>query len=57
MESHGLPSHFTMQDNDDDTKILQDIDFGPDDIEKACGELRSAAAAGPDGVPAMLLKN
>ena len=36
---------------------LGKIVFGPEDIEKACAELRPSAAAGPDGVPAMWLKN
>ena len=36
---------------------LHDIQFGPAHIEKACAELRSTAAPGPDGVPASLLKN
>ena len=49
-----FPSHFRVDDDEDDT--LQNIIFGPADIEKACSELKSTAAAGPDGVPAVLLK-
>ena len=50
-----FPDHFKA-DNSDDNTTLQDICFGPDDIEKACAELKGTAAAGPDGVPAILLK-
>ena len=46
-------SHFRSADNE---PSLQDIPFSTEDIEKACSELRGSAAAGPDGVPAMLLK-
>ena len=41
----------------EEQRNLQDIDFGLDDIEKACSQLRGSAAAGPYGVPAVLLKN
>ena len=36
--------------------IVLYINVGPFDIEKACSELKGTAAAGPDGVPALLLK-
>ena len=36
--------------------ILDDFVFTPDDIEKACADLKGSASAGPDGVPASLLK-
>ena len=36
---------------------LCDISFTREDIEKACLQLSSSAAAGPDGVPAALLKS
>ena len=39
-----------------DPDVMDDIVFTAKDIEQACAELRSTAAAGPDGVPAMLLK-
>ena len=45
--------HFLFEDGDDS---LNDFQFSPDDIERACSELKSTAAAGPDGVPAILLK-
>jgi hypothetical protein len=35
---------------------LNNINFSPEDIEKACSELKSTSAPGPDGVPAILLK-
>ena len=35
---------------------LDNISFSTEDIEQACSELRVNAAAGPDGVPAVLLK-
>ena len=35
---------------------LDDILFEQEDIEKACAELKGSASAGPDGVPACLLK-
>ena len=47
--------HFKATDENEDT--LSDLQFGPDDIEKACSQLNSTSAAGPDGVPAILLKN
>ena len=47
-------SHFSTEAGE---PCLQDISFSTADIEKACSELRGSAAAGPDGVPAMLLKN
>ena len=42
--------HFRHEEGDDS---LSNIDFGPDDIEKACSELKSTSAPGPDGVPAI----
>ena len=39
-----------------DHSHLEDINFGPDDIEEAIGELSSDSAASPDGVPTRLLK-
>ena len=36
--------------------ILADFDFTEDDIEFARSELSSTSAAGPDGIPASLLK-
>ena len=45
--------HFLFEDGDDS---LNDFQFSADDIEKACSELKSTSAAGPDGVPAILLK-
>ena len=35
---------------------ISDISFSKTDIEKACLQLSSSSAAGPDGVPAVLLK-
>ena len=35
---------------------LIDFLFSPEDVEKACSELKSTPAPGPDGVPASLLK-
>ena len=35
---------------------LNDVEFSPDDIEAACADLKGSASAGPDGVPASLLK-
>ena len=45
--------HFKVEDGDGS---LNDIVFSPGDIERACAELNSTAAPGPDGVPACLLK-
>ena len=42
--------------SDADHPHLKDIIFGPSDIEDAISELSSDSAAGPDGVPARLLK-
>ncbi|CAL4081788.1 unnamed protein product, partial [Meganyctiphanes norvegica] len=36
---------------------LTDIDITENDIEDAIGELKQNSAAGPDGIPAILLKN
>jgi hypothetical protein len=36
--------------------IFSDFDFTEDDVELACSELSSTSAAGPDGIPASLLK-
>ena len=36
--------------------ILTDLEFSAEDIEFACSELSSTSAAGPDGIPASLLK-
>ena len=47
--------HFAPTENEDES--LCDLKFGPEDIEKACSQLKGSAAAGPDGVPAILLKN
>ena len=49
-----FPLHFNVSDGEE--SVIQDIEFSPADIEKACGELRGEAAAGPDGVPASFLK-
>ena len=45
--------HFLCEEGD---SSLSDFQFSPEDIEKACSELKSSYAAGPDGVPAILLK-
>ena len=52
--SSPLQNHF---DADSNATGLQDIAFSAADIEKACADLRGSAAAGPDGVPAIFLKN
>ena len=36
---------------------LDDFIFTPEDIEKACAELKTSSVGGADGVPASLLKN
>ena len=46
--------HFGMGEGDDD--VIGNIKFGPADIEKACSDLKTTAAPGPDGLPAILLK-
>ena len=45
--------HFRSDEGDGS---LSDFAFTPEDIEKACADLNSTAAPGPDGVPASLLK-
>ena len=37
-------------------RILANFDFTPDHIEHACAELNATSAPGPDGIPALLLK-
>ena len=49
-----LEDHF--KEDETVTDILSDIQFSQSDIEKACLQLSSSSAAGPDGVPAVLLK-
>ena len=49
------PAEHFKTDSDDESE-LSDIVFTTDDIKAACKELRNSAAAGPDGVPALLLK-
>ena len=46
--------HF--QHEEGDMGALSDIEFSSADIEKACQQLKSSSAPGPDGVPAVLLK-
>ena len=43
---------FNIVNNDD----LSDIDFGEEEIQKAIDELDENSSAGPDGIPAILLK-
>ena len=50
-----LKEHFKEDDQAIDS--LADITFTQSDIEKACLSLSSSSAAGPDGVPAVLLKS
>ena len=45
--------HFKIVEGDGS---LNDFTFSPEDIERACSELNSTSAPGPDGVPANLLK-
>ena len=51
------PAEFFSSKSPDDPEAMENIVFGPKDIEEACSELRANAAAGPDGVPAILLKS
>ena len=51
---HNYEEHFRCEDGDGS---LSDFEFSQADIEKACSELKSSAAPGPDGVPAILLKS
>ena len=48
--------HFNEQAGAELGESLTDIQFEPKDIEMACADLKGTAAAGPDGVPAVLLK-
>ena len=52
---NNLEEHFKPNESISDE--LCDITFTAEDIEKACLQLSSSAAAGPDGVPAALLKS
>ena len=49
-----LEKHF--QADDMATDSLSDVTFTRSDVEKACSQLSSSSAAGPDGVPSVLLK-
>ena len=46
--------HFKVEGSDQDK--LTDVTFSRADIEAACLQLSAQSAAGPDGVPAVLLK-
>ena len=46
-------AHFASTDS---ITALEDFIFTPEDIEKACAELKISVAGGADGVPASLLK-
>ena len=51
--------HFKQDDEQAEAELgesLTDIQFEPKDIEMACADLKSTAAPGPDGVPAVLIK-
>ena len=50
-----LGAHF--QHEEGDRGVLSEIEFSITDIEKACQQLKSSVALGPDGVTAVLLKN
>ena len=51
---HDFHDHF--KEETPDNRNLTDINFSPADIEAACLQLSVQSAAGPDGVPAALLK-
>ena len=48
-------SNFKEHFRETEEECLNNINFSPEDIEKACSELKSTSAPGPDGVPAILL--
>ena len=47
-----LKDHFSYEEDNDS---LNNIHFCPEDIEKACAELKPSSASGPNGIPAILL--
>ena len=49
-----LEKHFQLDDMATDS--LSDVTFTRSEVEKACSQLSSSSAAGPDGVPSVLLK-
>ena len=53
---NNFPEHFKVADDDDSNDLLLDNSFSLEDIENACSKLKGTAAAGPDVVPAILLK-
>ena len=50
------PPHQLFPDEEESISTLQDFDLTPKDLEDAMGDLSSSSAAGPDGIPAILLK-
>ncbi len=50
------PVEFFMAGENENTESLQNIDFNICEVEDALSELNSSAAAGPEGMPAILLK-
>ena len=51
-----ISEFFRIENGSRASDMLSDLDFTEDDIEQACNELSIKSAAGPDGVPASLLK-
>ena len=54
-----IPNHAppTINSSTNSDTLLSDVSITPDDIIAAIDELRASAASGPDGFPAILLKN
>ena len=55
-EVKNLVDHFRVNDDSDGPGVLSDIWFSQEDIKSACLQLSAESAAGPDGIPAAVLK-
>ena len=47
---------FSVEESVSSSHMLANLEFDPDFIEVACAELKGTSAPGPDGIPAILLK-
>ena len=47
---------FSVEEPAPSGRLLSNLELNPDIIELACAELKGTSAPGPDGIPAVLLK-
>ena len=54
---HTIPANIDKLMNDQGCRSLEDLEFTEDDIESSIMEISQNSSPGPDGVPAILLRN